>query len=162
LLAAGLILASAGPALSHGVAWRQAPSDKTYTLRFMYSDQTPMAYSEVKVYSPENSGIEYQNSRTDARGWFAFVPDVPGEWSFATDDGMGHLSSGKLEIAFDAAAPGAAAAAAPDGAPAEPTGAMAYGGSSEPTAGRVGLGLSVTLNILFLALVLGKKPKARP
>jgi hypothetical protein len=133
----------------------------------MYSDQTPMAYSEVKVFSPENAELEYQNSRTDANGWFAFVPNVTGEWSFATNDGMGHLSTGKLEIIFtdleaateiEATTPQttstATASATVATIPQPSAPAMASGGSTEPSVVRIGLGLSVILNILCLALLL--------
>ncbi|MDR1050102.1 MAG: hypothetical protein LBP95_03295 [Deltaproteobacteria bacterium] len=171
LTGAALLVSAALPSLlaAHGVAWRQAPSDRTYTIGFMYSDQTPMAYSEVKVYSPDNSELEYQNSRTDANGWFAFVPDVPGEWSFASNDGMGHLSSGKLEVVFES--PAAPAEPASDGTPADasapapapaaaggPAQAMASGGSAEPTVVRAGFGISIILNFLFIALWLRRRP----
>lgn len=170
LTGAALLASAALPSLlaAHGVAWRQAPSDRTCTIGFMYSDQTPMAYSEVKVYSPDNSELEYQNSRTDANGWFAFVPNVPGEWSFASNDGMGHLSSGKLEVVFES--PAARAEPASDGTPADAAAeapapaaaeapAMASGGSAEPTVVRAGFGISVILNFLFIALWLKRGPK---
>ncbi|MDR0354788.1 MAG: hypothetical protein LBJ64_03520 [Deltaproteobacteria bacterium] len=153
-------LIATNPLSAHGVAWRQAPSDKTYTIHFMYSDQTPMSYSEVKVFSPENDALEYQNSRTDANGWFAFVPNVSGEWSFETNDGQGHLSSGKIDVALEPIEPAAVSLEEPTAAPvAASQPSMASGGSAEPTVFRIGLGLSFIMNILFIGLLVNKKRK---
>lgn len=55
-----------------------------------YDDGTPMSYSEVKVYSPEDKETEFQQGFTDKNGRFVFFPDVKGKWKIVVNDGMGH------------------------------------------------------------------------
>jgi nickel transport protein len=162
-LAASALLAlliSAPPALAHGVAWNQEPSNKTITVSFIYADQQPMAYSQIKVFSPADSQIEYQNARTDKKGYFAFVPDAPGEWRFETSDGQGHLAQGAITVA-PPAAPAAqeGGGAAQDAAPQEEP-RLASGGSQGVHPSRVALGLSVILNLALIAAVFVKRGKA--
>ena len=93
-------LAPARPAAAHETLWNRTDSERTVTISFIYSDRTPMAYSQIKVWSPADPAIEYQNARTDRSGNFAFVPDVPGRWTFKVDDGQGHLAEGAIDVAF--------------------------------------------------------------
>ena len=158
LLAFAAVAAScATVALAHGVAWNQLPSDKTVTISFIYSDQTPMSYSQIKIFSPEDSLIEFQNARTDKKGMFAFVPDAPGEWRFETSDGQGHLAQGSVTIAPLAGSEEAGAAGSQ--APAAPEPSMASGGSPGVHPSKVILGLSLILNAALIAFAL-RRPKS--
>ncbi|MDR2386913.1 MAG: hypothetical protein LBE80_04920 [Deltaproteobacteria bacterium] len=168
LFLALMALTFSQPVWAHGVVWRQAPSDKTITLSFLYSDQTPMKYSKVLLHSPQDPEVPYQSGVTDLNGGFAFIPNVPGLWKFAANDGQGHLSSGELEVVFpevtDLAAPEARAAqsspASQSPSPA-PSPALASGGSQSPTKETIALGLSLIVNIALVARLLWKKPKAK-
>ncbi|MDR2455904.1 MAG: DUF4198 domain-containing protein [Deltaproteobacteria bacterium] len=159
------VLLSAPLALAHGVAWNQEPSNKTITVSFIYADQQPMAYSQIKVFSPADSQIEYQNARTDKKGYFAFVPDAPGEWRFETSDGQGHLAQGAITVAPPAAPAaaqeGGAAASEASAAPQEEP-RLASGGSQGVHPSRVALGLSIILNLALIAAVFVRRGKGAP
>jgi nickel transport protein len=147
-----LILAApltAGQAQAHGVVWRQGPSDRTVSLSFIYSDQTPMMYSKVRLFSPADPEVPYQSGATDKNGGFAFTPDVPGIWKFEANDGQGHLASGELEAVLPLAAPPGAPAS--DGAQARESPALASGGAQGPSWERMALGLSLIVNIAMIA-----------
>ena len=131
---------------AHGTGWRQELNLEVVALAFFYSDQSPMAYSRIKVFSPADAKIEYQNARTDKHGGFAFRPDQPGLWKFEVADGQGHLAAGEITVA----APGSGPAAEPPAA----------GGAPAPGLLAIVLGLSLILNFSLLAAALtkGKKP----
>ncbi len=84
-------------ALAHGVEY-EIRENKAAIIKISYDDGEPMSYAEVKIFSPYNAGIEYQNGRTDSNGCFAFIPDKPGEWKVVVNDGMGHGISKKVTI----------------------------------------------------------------
>jgi nickel transport protein len=67
-------------------------------IKSFYSGDEPISYASVLVFSPSDSGTEYQNGRSDANGLFAFVPDKEGEWKFIIDDEMGHKQEKVIRI----------------------------------------------------------------
>ena len=75
---------------AHGTGYRVIRGPAAIAVEFFYSDNEPMSYSEVMVFSPQDKNVEYQNGRTDRQGRFAFCPSVPGKWRIEADDGMGH------------------------------------------------------------------------
>lgn len=94
------ILASLGVLLScassgaHGVeAWVNGFHQTAPTINFSYSDGSPVSYASVKIWSPGNNSIEYQNGRTDKNGRFSFLPDSAGEWRITLNDGQGHAAT---------------------------------------------------------------------
>ena len=86
------------PVAAHGTDYRLLDEKSAVVVEFIYSDNQPMAYAEVLVYSPENDSVEYQNGRTDMNGRFAFYPQSPGNWRIQADDGTGHLERVSIEI----------------------------------------------------------------
>ncbi|MFO7559300.1 MAG: carboxypeptidase-like regulatory domain-containing protein [Desulfobacterales bacterium] len=91
-------------AFAHGTDYRLIGKDAVVAAEFFYSDNTPMQYADVLVFSPENDKVEYQNGRTDQNGRFAFLAETPGKWHIKVNDGMGHavratvtVSPGKAE-----------------------------------------------------------------
>jgi nickel transport protein len=89
------------PAWAHGTNYNILDSASAIVVEFVYSDNQPIRYAEVLVFSPENEKIEYQNGRTDMNGRFAFFPQAPGEWRIQADDGTGHLQRVTVQIAPD-------------------------------------------------------------
>ena len=83
--------------LAHGVEY-EIQENKAAIIKVGYDDGEPMSYAEVKIFSPNNAKIEYQNGRTDRNGCFSFLPDVPGEWKIVVNDGMGHGVVTKIPI----------------------------------------------------------------
>ncbi|MDR1545916.1 MAG: DUF4198 domain-containing protein [Deltaproteobacteria bacterium] len=149
--------APGGQAWAHGVWWEQtgaepARAEQAVTLAFAYADQTPMAYAQVKVFSPADAVVEHQNARSDRRGVFAFVPDAPGRWSFSCDDGMGHLAAGFVDVAPPASAE-ASQTAGQDVSPVRPS----SGGSPHAGPLRTALGLSLILNLALAATVFRRR-----
>ncbi len=85
-------------AAAHGTGCRMLSDNRTVTAEFYYSDGEPMSYSEVLVFSPEDTKTEYQNGRTDRKGRFAFYPDTPGTWRIEANDGMWHKAVESADV----------------------------------------------------------------
>ena len=83
----------------HGTDYRILDARPAVAVAFIYSDNQPMRYAEVLVFSPQTDDFEYQNGRTDMNGRFVFYPDVPGKWRIQADDGTGHLERVSIDIA---------------------------------------------------------------
>ncbi|WP_163335761.1 DUF4198 domain-containing protein [Desulfopila sp. IMCC35008] len=83
---------------AHGLGYRMEQDTTTIVVTFSYSDGKPVSYAEVIVWSPADKKVEFQNSRTDKNGRFAFSPDTPGMWRIEMSDGMGHASSAECTI----------------------------------------------------------------
>jgi hypothetical protein len=60
------------------------------TIRFSYTDGTPMLFAKIKVFPPSSPDAPAQESIADRNGYFSFVSDEPGEWRLTGEDGMGH------------------------------------------------------------------------
>ena len=74
---------------AHGVVY-SIINEKATIISISYDTDEPMSYAKVKLFSPSNPDIEYQNGRTDKNGRFAFIPTEPGEWTLSVDDDMAH------------------------------------------------------------------------
>ena len=66
--------------MSHGTDNRLIEKDAVVVAELFYSDNIPMQYSEILIFSPENEKVEYQNVHTAQNGRFAFLEKTPGEW----------------------------------------------------------------------------------
>ena len=95
-----IVLLHAYDLWAHGVRCR-AEQAGAFVVRAVYDDGEPMSYAGVKVFSPEDARVEYQNGRTDRRGRFAFVPDAPGAWVIRVNDGMGHAVRAEVAVPGD-------------------------------------------------------------
>lgn len=84
--------------MAHGTDYRVTEESSVVAAEFFYSDQSPMRYAEVLIFSPENDEVEFQNGRTDRNGRFAFCPQKPGKWHVKVNDGMGHAISADIEV----------------------------------------------------------------
>ena len=92
-----MVLIAATGLWAHGVH-HSVTRDEAVIVNAMYQGNEPMAYAEVKIYSPADSEVEYQNARTDKNGKFAFYPDMKGEWTIKVNDGMGHGFTEKVDV----------------------------------------------------------------
>lgn len=81
---------------AHGVGYRLLSKGRPVTMEFYYSSGKPISYAEIKVFSPDNQTLEYQNGRTDRKGRFAFHPETEGVWTVDVNDGMGHQLKGQF------------------------------------------------------------------
>lgn len=93
---AGLIF-FCGMSYSHGTGYRQSPF-KAVALEFMYSTGEAMSYREARVFSPSDDKFAWQSGRTDERGNFAFVPNVPGLWRVVVRDEEGHQCEANIVV----------------------------------------------------------------
>lgn len=82
-------------AQAHGLGYAMV-QDTATSLRFYYSDETPACFAETIVLAPD--GSEFLIARTDARGYFSFIPDRAGSWGVEINDGMGHRAMATLTI----------------------------------------------------------------
>ena len=97
-LIAFLLLFTPNNLWAHGVVY-EVKEGKTVIIKIAYDDGEPMSYAEVKIFSPHESELEYQNGRTDKNGCFSFVPEQIGEWRVVINDGMGHGVATKINVA---------------------------------------------------------------
>jgi hypothetical protein len=166
---------------AHGTGWEQKELGDSTAVYFFYSDGTPMSYSSVSVFSPENSEIAYQKANTDKSGWFVFKPSAPCLWKFSVNDGQGHLAEGEINVEPIVPAPVAAGAGttgteaagelgsseaampSPIAASPPPARPLASSKGSGPSPGilEVILGLSVILNLTLAAFLFRKKRKIK-
>jgi nickel transport protein len=125
---------------AHGTGHRLLKHEPVVAVEFHYSDDTPMRYAEVMVFSPRDLKVEHQNGRTDRNGKFVFCPDVPGKWLIKVNDGMGHEEKAVMEVGPEAIA----------GQSENPRTHPASGGS-EPLskALKIIAGLSLIMNVSF-------------
>ena len=74
-------------------------------VRATYGGAEPVAFANIKVLAP--GAQEFQNARTDRRGYFSFVPDSGGDWRVIVDDEEGHRAEAAVKVPqpFGAAAP---------------------------------------------------------
>ncbi|MDR0664770.1 MAG: hypothetical protein LBF86_04525 [Helicobacteraceae bacterium] len=89
---------------SHGVEVSEVKSSAK-VVRFSYTDNEPMMYAKVKLYSPSSPKVETLKSLTDMNGFFAFVPNEDGKWRVEAQDGMGHrgeITVDTLKTSLDA------------------------------------------------------------
>ncbi|PIE91407.1 MAG: hypothetical protein CR997_01055 [Acidobacteria bacterium] len=73
-------------AMAHGTLLTEL--NRGTGIQLTYDNGDPFAFSEVKVYAPDDSF--HQGGYTDKRGCFVFMPDKPGEWKIEVSDGTGH------------------------------------------------------------------------
>jgi hypothetical protein len=144
----GLILPAA--VFAHGVDVSDITGRQDVrTIKFSYTDGTPMLFAKVKVFPPSSPDAPAQESIADRNGYFSFVDDEPGEWRLTAEDGMGHR--GEIFVAGAGGTETAAGAGAQDAAPG---GKLPEGKLPSPFAAV--LGLSLILNVFGL-WYLGKK-----
>ena len=89
------------PAAAHGTDHRILNPESAIAVEFLYSDNEPIGYAEVFVFSPENDEVEYQNGRTDMNGRFVFYPNASGQWRIQANDGTGHQEKVSVDVKGD-------------------------------------------------------------
>ena len=94
---AGLFLLLTGEIFAHGTGYRHSQFEAV-ALEFTYSTGEAMSYREARVFSPNDEKFAYQSGRTDEKGRFAFVPDVPGKWRVIVRDEEGHQCTAEIDI----------------------------------------------------------------
>ncbi|MHB9291622.1 nickel transport protein [Hollandina sp. SP2] len=135
-----LLLMIPAAVFAHGVEIFDVTGQQdVYTIKFSYTDGTPMLFAKVKVFPPSSPDAPAQESIADRNGYFSFINDEPGEWRLTAEDGMGH--KGEIVVTTVGAGPGAEEAGKPAG---EKTGEQAS------LATRLILGLSLILNVFAL------------
>ncbi len=137
-----------GDAGAHGTGHRLLKDAPAVALEFHYSDQTPMRYAEVLVFSPQDREVEHQNGRTDRHGKFVFCPDAQGQWLVKVNDGMGHAEEAAVSVGQEAISVEAGKSQALPGS-------GAFG--PMPKVLKIIIGLSLMLNVAFAAYFLKRR-----
>ena len=87
-----------GPAASaHSIQFEINKQAPVVSVHAFFSETSPLAGSSVNIYAP-GEDQPYQTGQTDKRGFFAFVPSVPGDWVLEIDDGQGHMHKANISI----------------------------------------------------------------
>jgi nickel transport protein len=139
-----------GIAAAHGTGYQLLTDAPVVAAKFYYSDQTPMKYAEVLVFSPLDGKIEHQNGRTDKNGKFFFCPDSIGQWRILVNDGMGHAVEAAIPLGPEVMA----------GVTERPGPGPASGGT-DPLSKllKIIAGFSFILNVSFIAYFLKRRSK---
>lgn len=95
----GVAGAFSGLAAAHGTHHVIMNDARAVVVEFLYTGPSPMLYSAVEVFAPDQDQRPYQTGRTDENGRFAFVPARSGTWRLKVDDGDGHRHQMSLEVA---------------------------------------------------------------
>jgi len=77
--------------LAHGIITEVSIQSPSIIVKSSYSASEPAIGAVVTVYGHGNEESPYQTGKTDNGGFFAFVPDIAGEWIFIVDDQQGHM-----------------------------------------------------------------------
>jgi nickel transport protein len=91
LLSGLLFFASMTLMMAHGVITEVNIQSPSIIVKSSYSESEPLKGALVKVFGHGNEESPYQTGKTDDSGFFAFVPDITGEWIFIVDDQQGHM-----------------------------------------------------------------------
>ena len=135
-------------AAGHGVEVSDITGQRSVrTVRFGYTDGSPMLFAKVKVYSPSRPDVTVQESIADLNGYFSLIPFENGDWRLTAEDGMGHKGEIFITVAEDTA-PGTA----------ETARASASAGTL-PMYIAIVLGLSLICNVFAFWYLRGKKLK---
>ena len=147
LLCACLVMTNARLASAHALRAAEIPQGQAVVMQFAYSTGEVPAYANVEVYGPADTGMEFQNGRTDAQGRFAFVPNAPGQWRVIMADNMGHRVVHETTVAENGGA-----------APTADAAADAWGRFATPL--RALLGVSLLLNLGTMSVLWRQRRKA--
>lgn len=98
IMAIMIVTGLSSRALAHGLGYRIVEKKTVPVVMFYYSGGKSVSYAEVKVWSPTDNSVEFQNGRTDKNGRFAFNPDSGGIWRVEVHDGLGHKVTAEYEI----------------------------------------------------------------
>ena len=94
----GLLLALAltvTPAAAHTVSGRVL-NGKAAITEFRFSDGSPMAFADIKVFAPSKE--LWLAGRADGAGRFAFMPDNAGEWTLEAREAENHTAHLTLTV----------------------------------------------------------------
>lgn len=83
--------------LAHGIDFETAEEPPVITVKASFSRTAPLVDAVVKIFAPGKDN-PFQTGRTDKAGYFAFMPDVAGEWTVTVDDERGHRDREKVLV----------------------------------------------------------------
>ena len=69
---------------------------KAAIAEFRFSDGSPMAFADIKVFAPSKE--LWLAGRADGAGRFAFMPDNPGEWTLEAREAENHTARLALTV----------------------------------------------------------------
>lgn len=78
------------------VKWQK--EGRAVIVQSAYAGSEASSYASVEIFDPSGSKTEFQNGRTDAKGFFSFVPDKMGKWTVIIDDEMGHRVETQIDL----------------------------------------------------------------
>lgn len=84
----GLLFLLSQPTLAHDLQY--AVNDgKAVVVKLFFMDNTPFAYENYEIYR-EQEVLPFQTGRTDAHGYFSFIPDAQTQWHIKAFSADGH------------------------------------------------------------------------
>lgn len=101
LPAALLWLGSTGDAQAHALSHKVHNEGGATVLSMAYTDGSVPRFSNIRIFSPDDSKQPFQIGRSDDVGRFAFLPTMPGTWRvmFEDDGEDGHKADFTVDVA---------------------------------------------------------------
>lgn len=96
-----LVISGFSTLQAHDITFDIIKSSPAVVIRACYSGAEPVSWASIAVYAPSEAKTSYQNGRTDKDGYFAFVPDAPGNWTVRIDDELGHKGNAVVAVSLD-------------------------------------------------------------
>jgi hypothetical protein len=90
-----LFFAFGATVMAHSVNFETALYSPVVTVKAYFSRNAPLKNASVVIFAPDGQQ-PFQSGRTDTEGYFAFVPNIAGDWTVNVDDEAGH--AGKVII----------------------------------------------------------------
>jgi hypothetical protein len=98
LLLGWLALAALSSQAAAHTAGGRILNGKAAITEFRFSDGSPMAFADVKVFAPSSTEL-WLAGRADGSGRFAFMPDKAGDWTVEAREAEGHTALLTVTIA---------------------------------------------------------------
>jgi hypothetical protein len=89
---------TSGVNMAHSINFETEKREPLVIVKTFFSRTSPLVNASVMIYAPDETQ-PYQTGRTDKSGYFAFMPNAVGNWTFAIDDERGHKD--RLVISID-------------------------------------------------------------
>lgn len=87
-----------GLAAGHELSLDLVMAPPAVVVRASYGSSEPLSFAALQLLSPGAPAQASTQGRTDARGYFSFVPDRAGDWKVVVDDEMGHRAERVIQV----------------------------------------------------------------
>lgn len=84
--------------MAHGIHTDVSLNYPMVITKSYYSASHPLKKASISIYSPGDKEEPYYTGFTDPAGYFAFAPNLKGDWTVIIDDQQGHKKETVITI----------------------------------------------------------------